>query len=53
MDELLRKKSRGHTLGLGKVEKKPKEQKKDKEQGNIMDIQMAGKKAKKKRHSIF
>lgn len=50
MDEILRKKSRGHKLGFGKAEKKQKEENKE---GNIMDIQTLGKKTKKKRHSIF
>lgn len=58
MDELLRKKSRGSALGLRKaekkkVDKKAKEEKSDMTAGNIMNIQAAGKKAKKKRHSIF
>lgn len=56
MDELLRKKSRGRLTSLEKKEKKVKAIKKPKnvkEQNNIMDIQEAGKKAKKKRHSIF
>lgn len=58
MDELLRKKSRGGALGLGKAEKKKtdkkvKEEKTGMATANIMNIQAAGKKAKKKRHSIF
>ena len=57
MDELLRKKSRAGALTLGKASKKKEEKAKSDKMGgasgNIMNIQVAGKKTKKKRHSIF
>lgn len=62
MDELLRKKSRGHLSGFTGGNKKPDKTKngsktsvrgENSSRDKIMDIHTAEKKAKKKRHSIF